>query len=97
MARALFDLIFGTGGCGGREGWVCRAHQAAAQFGVGVSTAINWVRRFRETGSVRAGQDRRATSRRRSRASTAAWLLATDPGEGLHLARAGWPSSPSAA
>jgi putative transposase len=28
-------------------------HQAAAQFGVGVSTAINWVRRRRETGSVR--------------------------------------------
>ncbi len=30
--------------------------QAAAQFGVGVSTAINWVRRFRETGSVAPGQ-----------------------------------------
>lgn len=31
-------------------------HQAAAQFGVGISTAINWVRRMRETGSVRPGQ-----------------------------------------
>ena len=31
-------------------------HQAAAQFGVGVSTAINWVRRLRETGSVAPGQ-----------------------------------------
>lgn len=30
--------------------------QAAARFGVGVSTAINWVRRFRETGSVAPGQ-----------------------------------------
>jgi putative transposase len=28
-------------------------HQAAAQFGVGISTAINWVRRLRETGSVK--------------------------------------------
>ena len=28
-------------------------HQAAAQFGVGISTAINWVRRVRETGSVK--------------------------------------------
>ena len=28
-------------------------HRAAAQFGIGVSTAINWVRRLRETGSVR--------------------------------------------
>jgi putative transposase len=28
-------------------------HQAAAQFGVGISTAINWVRRFRDTGSVK--------------------------------------------
>ena len=27
-------------------------HQAAAHFGVGVSSAIRWVRRFRETGSV---------------------------------------------
>jgi len=27
-------------------------HRAAAQFGVGVSTAINWVRRWRETGNV---------------------------------------------
>ena len=28
-------------------------HQAAAQFGVGISTAINWVRRFHKTGSVK--------------------------------------------
>jgi transposase len=31
-------------------------HQAAAQFGVGVSTAIVWVRRLRETGSIAPGQ-----------------------------------------
>jgi transposase len=31
-------------------------HRAAAQFGVGISTAINWVRRLRETGSVAPGQ-----------------------------------------
>ena len=31
-------------------------HRAAAQFGVGVSTAIRWVRRVRETGSVTPGQ-----------------------------------------
>lgn len=30
--------------------------QAAAQFGVGVSTVINWVRRFRKTGNVAPGQ-----------------------------------------
>src|SRR5260221_751628 len=30
--------------------------QAAAQFGIGVSTAIVWVRRLRETGSVAPGQ-----------------------------------------
>ena len=28
-------------------------HQAAAQFGVGISTAINWVQRFLESGSVK--------------------------------------------
>ena len=31
-------------------------HQAATQFGVGISTAINWVRRFLETGSVKPDQ-----------------------------------------
>ena len=31
-------------------------HQAAARFGVGISTAINWVRRVRETGSVVPGK-----------------------------------------
>jgi putative transposase len=31
-------------------------HQAAAQFGVGISTAINWVQRFHETGSVAPSQ-----------------------------------------
>jgi putative transposase len=31
-------------------------HQAAAQFGVAISTIINWVRRFRETGSVKPDQ-----------------------------------------
>ena len=35
-------------------GMSCR--QAAARFGVGVSTAINWVRRLHETGSVAPGQ-----------------------------------------
>ena len=30
--------------------------QAASRFGVGVSTAINWVRRCRETGSVAPSQ-----------------------------------------
>ena len=37
------------------EGRLSR-RQAAERFGVGVSTAINWVRRFRETGSVAPGQ-----------------------------------------
>ena len=30
--------------------------QTASRFNVGVNTVINWVRRFRETGSVAAGQ-----------------------------------------
>jgi len=37
-----------------RGGMSC--HGAAAHFGVGISTAINWVRRLRETGSVAPGQ-----------------------------------------
>ncbi len=31
-------------------------HQAAERFGVAVSTAVHWVRRFRETGSVAPGK-----------------------------------------
>jgi transposase len=31
-------------------------HQAAARFGVGISTVINWMRRLQETGSVRPGK-----------------------------------------
>jgi len=31
-------------------------HQAATQFGVAISTAINWVRRLRKTGSVAPGK-----------------------------------------
>jgi putative transposase len=37
------------------EGGLSR-HEAAAQFGVGISTAINWVRRFLDTGSVKLDQ-----------------------------------------
>jgi transposase len=37
------------------EGGLSR-HEAARRFGIGVSTAIDWVRRFRETGSVAPGQ-----------------------------------------
>ena len=37
------------------EGGLSR-HQAAARFGVAVSTAIHWVRRFQETGDVSPGQ-----------------------------------------
>jgi putative transposase len=31
-------------------------HESAARFGVAPSTVINWVRRFRETGSLASGQ-----------------------------------------
>lgn len=31
-------------------------HQAAARFGVAISTAVLWVRKFRQTGSLAPGQ-----------------------------------------
>lgn len=37
-----------------REGMSCR--QAAARFGIGVSTSIGWVTVYRKTGSVAPGQ-----------------------------------------
>ncbi len=44
-------------------------HRAAAQFGVGVSTAITWVRRFRQTAALHRARWA-GTNRRQSRAST---------------------------
>jgi putative transposase len=52
---SLFERPSCSGGEGCHKGGLSR-HQAAAQFGVGVSTAINWVRRFSETGSVKPDQ-----------------------------------------
>jgi transposase-like protein len=52
------------------EGGLSR-RKAASQFAVGISTVINWVRRFRETGSVLPGQKWAATSRKQSPESTA--------------------------
>jgi transposase len=57
---------------GAVEGGLSR-RQAAASFDVGISTVINWVRRFRETGSVAAkpmGGDHRSRLMRER-----AWLL----------------------
>ena len=44
-------------------------NQAARQFGVAISTAIGWMERMQETGSVAPGRWA-VTSRRRFRAST---------------------------
>src|SRR5256884_3493360 len=62
-------------------------HQAAAQFGVGVSTAIVWVRRLRETGSVAPGQIGGHKPKAIS-GEHRAWLLGAHQGKRLHLARA---------
>jgi len=48
--------IFASGVVAAVETGGLSCHQAAAQFGVGVSTAIVWVRRLRETGSIAPGQ-----------------------------------------
>src|ERR1700739_745995 len=71
-------------------------NRAAKQFGVAVSTAINWVRRLGETGSVAPGQDGRPQAeedwRRASPLAAAAGQRAR-----LHIAGAGglfdraWP------
>jgi putative transposase len=50
-------------------------HEAAARFGVGISTAIEWVRRFHETGSVAPGQ-MGGHKPRAIRDEHAAWLRA---------------------
>lgn len=59
-------------------------HQAAAQFGIGISTAINWARRLRETGSVRPGQMGGHKPRSISGAHRT-WLLARIKGQDFTL------------
>ena len=55
MGRAYsLDLRQRVVGAVFEGGLSCR--QAAARFGVGISTAILWVQRFRETGSVEPDQ-----------------------------------------
>src|SRR5438445_4848496 len=66
------DLRERVAGAVVRGGLSC--HRAAAQFGVGVSTAILWVRRLRETGSVAPGQMGRAQAEG-NLGRARAWLL----------------------
>jgi transposase len=47
----LRDRVVGAVVTGGMS-----CNRAAKQFGVGISTAINWVKRVRETGSVAPGK-----------------------------------------
>src|SRR5262245_2612891 len=69
--------------------------QAAAQFGVGVSTVIAWVRLFRKTGSVVPGK----MGGHKPKAIAGAhriWLLRRIDGKDFTIR--GWsPSSPSVA
>ena len=50
-------------------------HQAAARFGVAVSTVVHWVRRFRATGSVAPGKIG-GHKKRVLRGEHAEWLIA---------------------
>jgi transposase-like protein len=62
-------------------------NRAAKRFGVGISTAINWVQRVRETGSVAPGKmGGHKPKKMRRTPPVAAWA---DQGWRLHLARAG--------
>jgi putative transposase len=61
-------------------------NQAAKQFGVAISTAINWVRRLRETGSIAPGKMGGHKPRDLGRAPRLA--AGADQGRRLHPARA---------
>ncbi len=55
------------------EGGLSR-RRAAERFGVGISTAINWVQRFRQTGGVAPGQ-MGGRKPKKIRGEHRAWLL----------------------
>ena len=70
-------------------------HQAAAQFGVGISTAINWVRRFRETAASSRTRSA-AIGRRRLRGRTViGWC--NGAGRRISPCAGWWQNSPSVA
>lgn len=50
-------------------------HQAAARFGIAVSTAVHWLRRYRTTGSAEPGKVG-GHKQRVLRGDHAAWLIA---------------------
>ena len=71
MARAYsLDLRERVVGAVEQEGLSRR--QAAARFGVGIKTAIEWVKRFRQTGSPAEGRPSAEDCRRISRLADAA-------------------------
>jgi Transposase and inactivated derivatives len=69
-------------------------HQAAAQFGVGISTAINWVRA--STRPAASSRTRSAAIGQRRLRAAPRLADATVP-EGFYRARGWWPNSLSVA
>jgi len=78
--KASFDGSWRALGGGGFLGGFSR-HESAARFGVAPSTVINWVRRFRETGSVALG--RWAGHKPKAIAGEHAVFLARRPGRAI--------------
>ena len=67
-------------------------HELAARFGVAPSTVINWVRRFRKTGSVAPGLDGRTQAARSIRDRHAAFLVERIRDGALQTLRGLWPA-----
>ena len=62
-------------------------HQAAARFGIAVSTAVHWIRRYRTTGSV-APHKVGGHKQRVLRGDHAAWLIARcQPGQAFTISQ----------
>jgi putative transposase len=70
--------------------------KAAAHFAVGISTVINWLRRFRETGSVLPGK-MGGHKLHAIAGEHRAWLLIRIEGKDFTFARARLPSLPGEA
>jgi putative transposase len=70
-------------------------HEAAWRFSVAVSTVVNWVRRYRETGSVAPGQ-MGGHKPKAIQGEHEAWLRHR-LGSGISRCAASSPSSPRAA
>ena len=72
-------------------------HKSAVQFGVGISTVINWVQRFQDTGGVAPGQGQMGGHKPRRSAASMRFSWRAASGKAASRCAGSWPNWANAA